>query len=493
MRGTSTWRVATQWLRRAGLLTPPPVLVEHVTGWVHAEMYEHLKTHYLDEHPDVAVFVHARPSAAAQHRKEFRLTPEILHGWPYLRDAERLRSQALRDVQSGLTAAGEVPRFRQIALLGSRTGRELHDSRDLVGATYILKHASPEQLVLAWVPSLLRVSIDWKLSGPAGGNFSERNREMWVFPMADFPGSGLSMHRLQDWFQDVANTVRHELGHHTQMLLKMLHGVEKAGVPSPRIRTPEFRQSPAETAKLSDPEGVTHALDDVEFYTRLHDEVHAFNRFMQTLTLPAGTEGYDFWVRARKIMVDDPSTPMLQPLVESIRILKPRLFFTALRKHAPGKWRKAVGEFLKATEKSAPLGAHRPRMPTHEPKHQYHGADAGILDMLENPDKHSLKASREFIRRYHDAAQSHAEILALSQERKAQGKRVWLPRGMNPEDGWEAAQEGFVGLREEHPQIGYFVFGPHPFFQILRKYAPDVWEVQVEAFRRHNPAHWVGQ
>lgn len=175
----------------------------------------------------------------------------------------------------------------------------------------------------------------------------------------------------------VGVALRHELRHFGQSYLsyalgKAWEGV--AGLPSKKIRTPQYRQqfSPDRDGPKDDPDqqriykklkdrGIDprkvnwHALDDIEFYTNLADSIGAFEKYWPQ----AKADGADLrgavklWtasviIRQRDLEV---SYKALEPVggIETYRNFnKPNAFFLALRKRARGKWRKAVGEFVKA-------------------------------------------------------------------------------------------------------------------------------------------------
>jgi len=169
---------------------------------------------------------------------------------------------------------------------------------------------------------------------------------------------------------DLQRTIRHELQHFAQDYIKyMVDGTWsklEMGFPSKSIRTPEYKQhyDPASRSfsKHKDEPNVRaifrrlqqqgidprrldwHSLDDVEFYTKLADDVEWFRDFLK---------GRDFddkmtraavrWYVGGKISREEG---------EALGIANwgniGSKFFKALKSRAPGKWRKAVGEFVKA-------------------------------------------------------------------------------------------------------------------------------------------------
>jgi hypothetical protein len=123
---------------------------------------------------------------------------------------------------------------------------------------------------------------------------------------------------------EIRGVVRHELVHAMQKQISLNNEVSQAGLP--RSKSGVYRQGMREKEKELkveyarkglDPEDVSiHALDDIEFYSRLLDEVVNFQR----------------------IMGSNPSNADIHNHISR------RLFFKSLKRQ-PKKWRKAVGIF----------------------------------------------------------------------------------------------------------------------------------------------------
>lgn len=130
-------------------------------------------------------------------------------------------------------------------------------------------------------------------------------------------------------FQRALSSIReilqHELRHVAQSLLSEMSGVDNTGNPSPstRVLSPTKGRRP------------DHALRDVEFYTRLGDEVLNFVAYVKE-EHPASD-----WrdVLTAWVGISEPRH------LKKIRISE---FFRKLKQHQPDKWRKAVTEFTKA-------------------------------------------------------------------------------------------------------------------------------------------------
>lgn len=172
--------------------------------------------------------------------------------------------------------------------------------------------------------------------------------------------------------------VRHELQHFAQSYITYMVAEipdmadvmdEIGGFPSSRIRTPHYKQELSPGHPAFDPENPAiqkllrrlrelglsashtdfHALDDVEFYTRLADEIEKFNQAWRK----SGGRGdkkvaIRIWTGTlRKPGRLDPKTEELGGF-KFLYPFEPRPYFTALLRRARPKWKKAVGEFVKA-------------------------------------------------------------------------------------------------------------------------------------------------
>ncbi len=126
----------------------------------------------------------------------------------------------------------------------------------------------------------------------------------------------------------IATAVDHELQHMTQDLIQILGGLSEAGgLPSRNVRR---TRTPAESGSQMLSEGEKYYLLDKEFYTWLTTSVRNFLNDMAYLEMDKATPRE--WDRNRKVYIDLSA------------------FFKTLKKHEPAKWKKAVGEFWKATE-----------------------------------------------------------------------------------------------------------------------------------------------
>ena len=167
--------------------------------------------------------------------------------------------------------------------------------------------------------------------------------------------------------ESLMKTLRHELQHMAQSLLREAmtdissytdhrkkERIPSPGMPSRHIMTPKHLQEEnrkdAPTRRWNDPNpssAETHALDDVEFYTVLSDEIQQARRFLNQ-AIESRRRDYKL-----EIPVEEQKNFLLWFIKASNKepsFYVPKDFsaFAVWKKHAPGKYRKAVGEFYKA-------------------------------------------------------------------------------------------------------------------------------------------------
>lgn len=128
----------------------------------------------------------------------------------------------------------------------------------------------------------------------------------------------------------VWRVVVHEMTHAAQTILSDIQGNMSAGLPSSKIRTPEWNQGEG-----NDP--TSHVLDDREFYTDLRDAIRSALEIMNSRS------GLDRNLLFRRLVSDNMSMGEMRP----VSTITPLNFFRVLKEHAPLKWRKAVGEAYK--------------------------------------------------------------------------------------------------------------------------------------------------
>lgn len=140
------------------------------------------------------------------------------------------------------------------------------------------------------------------------------------------------------------DTVRHEVIHFGQSLLKDLMNLDDyAGLPSKKYRDPNYDSAGVdpETQEVTQ----EHAKRDVEFYTRLSDEVRFFLNVVKSVPKKYWSRAIPIWVDVKKD-VDWWYTSPEKP-GHDYRKLRASSFFTALKDQDIRKWKKAVKEFSK--------------------------------------------------------------------------------------------------------------------------------------------------
>lgn len=146
--------------------------------------------------------------------------------------------------------------------------------------------------------------------------------------------------------KSVMRVFYHEVTHMAQAILSVgvsgrIQGfVEKRipapGLPSSRIMTPSITQDSLKQRSLDDSE--KHSLDDFEFYTRLKDEIYDFKVAYKKSSPQQKKEAVAQWVGAKSLVKSQKTSPFVNA----------SKWFLVLKKHAPGKWKKAILEFTKA-------------------------------------------------------------------------------------------------------------------------------------------------
>lgn len=172
---------------------------------------------------------------------------------------------------------------------------------------------------------------------------------------------------------DLASTLRHELQHFSQTYLAYTLGkLEGVGLPSRKIQTPEYKQWMSPTHPSFQPdeartrqllkrlkeEGILprqinfHDLDDIEFYTELVDAIDDFKGKWSR----APTGPLNIAVKLFTGVIPEPNShdkdwhEQMNALggYEFARTFRGNGAFLAWKARAPGKYQKALKEFVKA-------------------------------------------------------------------------------------------------------------------------------------------------
>ena len=153
----------------------------------------------------------------------------------------------------------------------------------------------------------------------------------------------LTVDEFRDGIRRLVGTIRHESQHVGQDVLRVAVGLQEvAGLP------------PADTRNLRyDPSGVDpnsyhrqqqpHALRDIEFFTRIQDEVDDFVSMSVRIPPASRRRAMDVWTAFPVPPVDKSEFGL---------VIRPREFFSDLRSEQSAKWRRAVAEFVRGVEEA---------------------------------------------------------------------------------------------------------------------------------------------
>jgi hypothetical protein len=318
----SVKRVAQTYLsRRAGILEPPPAMVAEISQWVLAVWAAelHRQRSPFDRFYDPAV----RPMQNGPVAREF---PIDLTGWRYKMDVAdgRVKEEArMQDLVELMTQKLKEARGDPAAV------------KNIKGLLDLLKNAR-KKIPEAW--SSITVTV---VPNKASGEWNRMTRTVVIpfnYPRMRQPG-------------EVRDMVAHELQHLAQTLIEYIQGVSNAGLPPRKIRTPDYTYAPEKVdalLKALRSQGITgvnetslHHLSDFEFFTVLLNAVSTFKRMLKKL--PAGVALND----AVRFVTDQPVSDDLADALRKAGFAR-FVFFQDLKKGAPGKYRRAVNELLKA-------------------------------------------------------------------------------------------------------------------------------------------------
>jgi hypothetical protein len=197
---------------------------------------------------------------------------------------------------------------------------------------------------------------------------------------------------LKSKFEQMKNTVRHEIQHFVQDFISfLLRHREEAGLPGKDLRSPEYRSSGGKIPEFIGPyqdiqdekdkyKRIMHPLRDIEFYTRLSDAISVFKRnkthlpselhhdFMLAcvdhITVTQFAQKTEEVIKRQvykrnnidmtKYLSDHDSDIIVENILRSIdyrtidTIHRISNFFYKLKTFQPLKYKKAVAEFIKA-------------------------------------------------------------------------------------------------------------------------------------------------
>ena len=156
-----------------------------------------------------------------------------------------------------------------------------------------------------------------------------------------------TVEQFRDSLSWLGRITRHEVQHVGQDLIKVLTPAkEHGGLPSPSIRDPKVdpmgydRTQPVQWSRRKERWRQDHAVQDIEFATRLADEIFRFKHIARKIPINKRREAMHIWTASARGILK----------IEGLRV-QPAEFFVALKSRQRGKWRKAVSEFVAAVQK----------------------------------------------------------------------------------------------------------------------------------------------
>jgi len=265
------------------------------------------------------------------------------------------KSTALRALRVMITDEVQLPGF--LATLYGPGKRPTHEIRKMLSEIRADGPAQMAEAALQVLPhgfSEVDVDVEFSYGAAASGEYKPEKRQIVVYPLTDRPAWYAfkdAEKAVRGYMAEIAATIKHELTHMSQDLLAVFHGLQTmgAGLPSPSIRNNDYTplgvfrdNTPDHTRRTKE-----HDLRDIEFYTQLQDEIDLYLRAVKVV--PESLRD-----KARKIWVGLAQGPLRAEGVEyeilGVRPWMTQHTFRVLHTSEPAKWRKAVGEFWKATE-----------------------------------------------------------------------------------------------------------------------------------------------
>lgn len=331
-------RVAAAYLLRAGLIDVPPKMYEAAQRWIESRLAAHLQHQMLE---------------VTKLDASGRLVGEVGN------DILPRNVDFLRGLNTLRLPIAEIKSSSRIRLKTDLSGWRYAGRVDIRRL----------ELLLPYIMVELRRRVD------GGAGFWDTAKHLLA---VEIPQMGVSVwearfpeivtHKLAE----TARVLRHEMTHASQTLLGLgTQGKDPGssaddeftsrpgpGMPSRHRMTPQFVQTlqklaPSKRKMLQErldeieKSGLQphlHELDDVEFYTRLSDEVDKFQRAWTGVSGKDREAAFRYWVSAR-----EPKKGLLRLSIPQFagREGHESPWFRVLRQHAPGKWQKAVKELMK--------------------------------------------------------------------------------------------------------------------------------------------------
>lgn len=355
--------------KTASRIDAPPVMLKEITEWVWSLMASEILRNV---------------ERVRGHRKNpirWQRTVALLgedEAWGTLVDLAE--TERLAKKYGGKMPSGPLPKAYTkdfpVDLRGWKHERYVKDLLDAGKGSPLASIFMGHPITVQWITSPRHAPS--RVRGPGGSTPKGTWDAIGLLRLFMSAPSGGDPRMIKRQMNEVARVVRHELQHLAQTVLENATNLDTAGLPAGGERG---RVSPHSTTEDE------HALRDVEFYTRLQDDIDEFLRLREKFG-PAG----DDRVTRKAIGVWVGEEPAQDVGMWSLR---PSRFFTELRKHDRRKYRKAVGEFWAAvSEGGTPSyrfasGYGEGHMPSDEgpPAHDLLEDGEGFAppDILDNP------------------------------------------------------------------------------------------------------------
>jgi len=308
--------------KTASRIDAPPVMLREITEWVWSLMASEILRNVE------RVRGHRKNPIRWQRTVDFLGEDEAWGTLVDLAETERLAKKYGGKMPSGPLPKAYTKDF-PVDLRGWKHERYVKDLLDEGKGSPLARMFMDHPITVQWVTSPRHAPS--RVRGPGGSTPKGTWDAIGLLRLFMSAPYGTDPRMIKRQMEETARVVRHELQHLAQTVLENATNLDTAGMPAGGERG---RVSPHSSTEDE------HALRDVEFYTRLQDDIDEFLSLRGKFG-PAG----DDRVTRKAIGVWVGEEPAQDVGMWSLR---PSRFFTELRKHDRRKYRKAVGEFWSA-------------------------------------------------------------------------------------------------------------------------------------------------
>lgn len=251
------------------------------------------------------------------------------------------------------------------------------------------------------------------------------------------PMQRLEVRGIKGVTDELYGTLRHELQHMAQWLIRLAvmdtmshidakrQTIPSPGMPSKKIMTPQWRQQQGD-----DVDDESHAMDDLEFFTRLKDAIKAAQRGLAEQSKRIQS------AQKRPASVAEQQQFLLAFLGEKRDPnVEPNTSFVTWKRMAKGKWKRAIKEFFAAF----PILARAPSAP--RVSSRYLMAAEGKYDHINfKPPESVANAAKKGLEYRQKASPSNKGGLTVSEAAK-QGIGSGVQRAVNLKNRDEVSPE----------------------------------------------------